>query len=99
MTQRLAAAIVAVLAACGVAAAQTQTATPRARLDEVQRLASVADYAGAMKLFETVKAQSPDAIESLDGLKIAIVYLHTGNTAKFLDLTNWLIARYKSPKT
>jgi hypothetical protein len=88
------------LACCGVAAAQTPPTSPvRAQLDEVRRLASVADYAGAMKLFESVKAQSPDAIESLDGLKIAIVYLHTGNTAKFLDLTNWLIARYKSPKT
>jgi cytochrome c5 len=30
---------------------------------------------------------------------MAIVYLQTGNTAKFLDLTNWLIARYQSPKT
>ena len=98
MTLRAAAAIVAFVASCGVAAAQTPAASPRARLDEVRRLASVADYAGAMKLFETVKAQSPDAIESLDGLKIAIVYLQTGNTARFIDLTNWLSARYQSPK-
>jgi tetratricopeptide (TPR) repeat protein len=100
MTVRVAAAIVAFLASCGIAAAQAPATSPnRAKLDEVRRLSSVADYAGAMTLFETVKAQSPDAIESLDGLKIAIVYLQTGNTAKFIELTNWLIARYRSPKT
>ena len=100
MTLRIATALVAYVVVCGVAAAQTPAVSPaRAQLDEVQRLSSVADYAGAMKLFETVKAKTPDAIESLDGLKIQIVYLQTGNTAKFLDLTNWLIARYTSPKT
>lgn len=87
------------LAVVGAQAPKAPDSPARAQLDEVRRLASVLDYTGAMKLFETVQAQTPDAIESLDGLKIAIVYLETGNTAKFLDLTNWLIARYKSPKT
>jgi tetratricopeptide (TPR) repeat protein len=97
MTLRAAIAV-ALVALGGVATAQSP-AVPQARaqLDEVQRLSSVADYAGAMALFESVKATAPDAIESLDGLKIAVVYVHTGNTAKFLDLTNWLIARYRSP--
>jgi hypothetical protein len=99
MTPRVAVTIAAFVISGAVAAAQAPATTPRAKLDEVQRLSSVADYAGAMKLFEAVKAQSPETIESLDGLKIQIVYLHTGNTAKFLDLTNWLIARYLSPKT
>jgi tetratricopeptide (TPR) repeat protein len=100
MTLRAAVAVVAFMTSCGVAVAQTPAASPvRAKLDEVRRLASVADYAGAMKLFETVKAQAPDAIESLDGLKIAIVYAQTGNTAKFIELTNWLIARYQAPKS
>lgn len=89
----------AIMALSGSAAAQTPAVSPvRAQLDEVRRLSSVADYTGAMRLFERVKASTPDAIESLDGLKISIVYLHTGNVAKFLDLTNWLIARYHSPK-
>ncbi len=99
MRLHVVAAVFALLASCGLAA-QTQPASPaRARLDEVQRLASVGDYAGATTLFEAVKAQSPEAIESLDGLKIAIVYLQTGNTARFLELTHWLVARYQSPKT
>ncbi len=51
-----------------------------------------------MTLFESVQAKTPDAIESLDGLKIQIVYLETGHTDKFLNLERWLIARYKSPK-
>lgn len=98
MTLRVASSLVA-LAVCGVAAAQTPPASPaRAQLDEVQRLSSVADYAGAMKLFESVKAKTPDAIQSLDGLKMQIVYLQTDNRAKFLDLTRWLIARYPAPK-
>ena len=99
MTVRVASALAVLVAICAVAAAQTPPSPARAQLDEVQRLSSVADYAAAMKLFESVKAKTPDAIESLDGLKIQIVYLQTGNTAKFLDLTNWLITRYKSPKT
>ncbi len=99
MTRHVAIAVAFAAVVGGSASAQTPPVTPvRAQLDEVRRLSSVADYAGAMKLFESVKATTPDAIESLDGLKIAIVYLQTGNTAKFLDLTNWLIARYKSPK-
>jgi tetratricopeptide (TPR) repeat protein len=89
---------VAALAFCGNAEAQPPAAA-RAQLDEVQRLSSVADYDAAMALFEKVKAQTPDAVESLDGLKISIVYLQAGRTAKFLDLTRWMIARYKSPKT
>src|SRR5262245_18369466 len=93
------AAIIVFLARTGSSSAQTPPVSPvRAQLDEVRRLSSVADYDGAMKLFESIKAKTTEAIESLDGLKIAIVYLRTGNTAKFLDLTNWLIDRYRSPK-
>lgn len=82
-----------------VAAAQTSPVSPvRAQLDEVRRLASVLDYAGAMTLFESVQAKTPDAIESLDALKIQIVYLETGQTDKFLTLERWLITRFKSPR-
>lgn len=95
--------VVATLVMCSlmspVVFAQSAPASPaRVQLDEVRRLASVLDYAGAMRLFEAVKAKTPDAVESLDALKIQIVYLATGNTAKFLDLAHWLMARYQSPK-
>ena len=83
----------------GSGAAQTPPVSPaRAQLDEVRRLASVLDYPAAMTLFESVQANTPAAIESLDGLKIQIVYLETGHTDKFLNLERWMIARYKSPK-
>jgi len=99
MITRAAMAFVLVLV-YGGAQAQTPPVPPaRAQLNEVQRLSSVADYASAMKLFESVKRATPDAIESLDGLKIAIVYIHTGHIDKFLDLTKWLGARYASPRT
>lgn len=99
MTFRLAVGLVALSLASSLAAAQTPAvSSARAELDEVRRLASVLDYAGAMKLFEAVKARTPDAIESLDVLKIQIVYLETGRTGAFLDLTRWLMDRYKSPK-
>jgi tetratricopeptide (TPR) repeat protein len=86
-----------VIAVTASAAQDATVSSARAQLDEVQRLSSVSDYAGAMKLFETIRAQAPDAIQSLDGLKMSIVYAQTGNTAKLLDLTNWLIDRYRSP--
>ena len=99
MSFRISAGVAVLLVGSGLAAAQTPPVSPaRAQLDEVRRLASVLDYPAAMTLFESVQAKTPDAIESLDGLKIQIVYLETGHTDKFLDLERWLIARYKSPK-
>ena len=94
----IAATLVAFSLMGSLASAQTAPVSrARAQLDEVRRLASVLDYQGAMTLFETVKAKTPDAIESLDVLKIQIVYLETGNTPKFLDLVNWGMARYQMP--
>lgn len=99
MSFRISAGVAVLLVGSGLAAAQTPPVSPaRAELDEVRRLASVLDYAAAMTLFESVQAKTPDAIESLDGLKIQIVYLETGHTDKFLNLERFLIARYKSPK-
>ena len=98
MSFRISAGVAVLLVGSGLAAAQTPPVSPaRAELDEVRRLASVLDYSGAMKLFESVQTKTPDAIDSLDALKIQIVYLEMGQTAKFLDLERWLIARYKSP--
>ncbi len=99
MSFRISAGVAVLLLGSGLAAAQTPPVSPaRAQLDEVRRLASVLDYPAAMTLFESVQAKTPDAIESLDGLKIQIVYLETGHTDKFLNLERWMIARYKSPK-
>ena len=84
-----------VLACSVVVAAQS----PRAKLDEVQTLSAELKYAAAMAGFEAVKAQQPDAITSLDGLKMVTVYAETGNMTKFLDLTRWMAQRWRTPKT
>jgi hypothetical protein len=99
MSARISAGVVVVLLISGFAGAQTPPVSQaRAELDEVRRLASVLDYAGATKLFESVQARTPDAIDALDALKIQIVYLETGHTARFLDLVRGLTTRYTSPK-
>jgi hypothetical protein len=72
---------------------------PRARLDEIQRLSSERNYDAAIKAFETMQAEQPDAITSLDGLKMVVVYAEIGDLAKHESLTKWLVERHREPKT
>ncbi len=72
---------------------------PRARLDEIQRLSSERSYDAAIKAFEAMQAEQPDAITSLDALKMVIVYAEVGSLDKHEALTRWLVDRHKAPKT
>src|ERR1700694_5779319 len=80
-------------------AAAPAQADPRARLDEALRLASELKYDAAIAAFEAVKAQHAEAINGLDGLKMAVVYAEVGRTTKHAELTRWLVERYRTPKT
>jgi hypothetical protein len=99
--RRAAAALAAVLAAAvathGVSGFSQED--PRAALDQVQKLSSELKYKEAMAMFERVKADQPNAITSLDGLKMAVVYAEAGEAAKHEALTRWLLDRYRTPPT
>jgi tetratricopeptide (TPR) repeat protein len=81
------------------AGASAQSTDARARLDEVQRLSSQRNYAAAIAAFEAIHAQQPEAIASLDGLKMVTVYAEAGDMPKFESLTRWLVQRHREPKT
>jgi tetratricopeptide (TPR) repeat protein len=70
---------------------------PAARLNEALRLSSIGQYHPALAEFEAVRAQHPEAISSLLGLKMVTVYAQVGDTAKFLDLTRWMLERFRNP--
>ena len=92
----------AVSASTGSPEQATATAAPiapRAKLDEALLLASELKYDAAITAFEGVKAQHPEAITGLDGLKMVVVYAEVGNQAKHAELTRWLLERYRTPKT
>ena len=72
---------------------------PRARLDEVQRLSSERSYDAAIRLFEEIQKEQPDAVTSLDGLKMIVVYAEVGEMGKHEALTRWLVERHRTPKT
>lgn len=72
---------------------------PRARLDEIQRLSADRNYDAAMAAFETMQEENPEAITSLDGLKMVTVYAEVGELEKHEALTKWLIDRYRNPTT
>jgi tetratricopeptide (TPR) repeat protein len=74
-------------------------AAPRARLDEVQRLSSLLRYQEAIAEFEAVKAQHPDEVTALDGLKMVVVLAEVGDIARHNALTRWLVERHRSPRS
>jgi hypothetical protein len=92
-----------VLSACGASAPPPAAAPPapttRARLDAIQRWSSEQNYDQAMAEFEKIRAAEPDAVTSLDALKMVIVYAEVGNMARHDELSRWLVERYKAPKT
>jgi predicted transcriptional regulator len=69
----------------------------RARLDEVQRLASQMQYDEAVALFEAVRSTQPAEVTALDGLKMVVVYAEVGDQAKHEELTRWLVDRHRVP--
>jgi tetratricopeptide (TPR) repeat protein len=90
--------------ACSDPASELPTDEPvvplsRVRLDEALRFASVEEYARTIEAFEAVRAEDADAITSLDGLKLVVVYTEVGDFARSDELTRWLVARYRTPTT
>lgn len=79
--------------------AQPAPPTTRQRLDAVQRQSSERHYDVAIAEFEKIRSTEPEAIASLDGLKMVVVYAEVGNMAKHDELTRWLVERHKTPKT
>jgi tetratricopeptide (TPR) repeat protein len=71
---------------------------PRARLDDVQRLASERNYTAAIQTFEAVRSQHPNDVTALDGLKMVTVYAEVGNDRMFNELSRWMVERWKTPK-
>ena len=91
-------------AACSVGAPAPEGPAPkpldsRARLDEIQRLSSERNYDAAIKAFEAMQSEQPDAITSLDALKMVVVYAEVGELDKHEKLTRWLVERHRTPKT
>lgn len=72
--------------------------TPRWDLDQVQRLAAEQDYAAAIALFEEVKADTPEAIASIDGLKMAVVYAVAAGPDAHRAHSEWLLGQFPEPE-
>ena len=70
-------------------------AQAQALLADALRFAGEQRYDDAIATFEKVKAQRPEAIVSIQGFKMAVVYAKLGDREKFDAHSRWLIARYK----
>ncbi|MBL7644835.1 MAG: hypothetical protein JNK74_01475 [Candidatus Hydrogenedentes bacterium] len=70
-------------------------ANAQALLADALRFAGEQRYPESIAAFEKVKAQRPEAIVSIQGLKMAVVYAQVGDVEKFDAHSRWLIARYK----
>jgi hypothetical protein len=92
------------LASCGVPPAEAPAlempveADARARLDDALRLAGERRYQEAIDAFEQVRAERPDAIESLDGLKLAVVHAVASSRETHGEFCRWLADRYPAPE-
>jgi tetratricopeptide (TPR) repeat protein len=88
---------IAAVATLGISGGRVDALTDaeaRAALDEVQRLAGEQAYTEARLTFAVVKSNRPEAIEAIDGLKMAVVMAIVGNEAALLTHSRWLLDRY-----
>ena len=81
------------------AAAPAEPADPRQQLDDALRLASELKYAESISAFEAIRAKTPNAVTTLDGLKYVVIYAEAGDLKKYEELTRWMVDRYREPKT
>jgi len=70
-------------------------AKAQALLADALRFAGEQRYDDAIAAFERVKAQRPEAIVSIQGFKMAVVYAQVGDRERFDAHGRWLIARYQ----
>lgn len=64
-------------------------------IETVMQLAGRDQYEAAVELFEKVKQQHPDTIESIHGHKVAVVYAVIGDRARHEAHCRWLMDRYR----
>jgi tetratricopeptide (TPR) repeat protein len=96
-----AAAFAALFVLSTVAMAQETTldaAETREWLDEVQLLSGQGNYDAAIVLFNTVKERNEDAIQSIDGLKMAVVLAVAASRQDHLEHSRWLLSRFPDPE-
>lgn len=67
----------------------------QALLVDALRFAGEGRYPESIAAFERVKAERPEAIVSIQGFKMAVVYAQVGDRERFDAHSRWLIARYK----
>lgn len=73
-------------------------AQARELLDQALDYAAEQQYEEAVETFETVREANPDAIESIDGLKIAVVYAVMGDVEAHEEHIRWLIQQFAQPR-
>lgn len=97
MTRHLLTALFLLLAAFPALAADAalDVAQAKALLADALRLAGDQRYPESIAAFETVKANHPDAIESIHGHKIAVVHAAAGDGTNLEAHCRWLIDRYQ----
>lgn len=96
MTRQLLTALLLLTALPALAAsADLDDAQAQALLADALRFAGEQRYPESIAAFEKVKAQRPEAIVSIQGLKMAVVYATVGDVATFDAHSRWLIARYQ----
>jgi len=95
------AALLALFILSTVALAQETTlddADSREWLDEVQLLSGQRNYDAAIVLFNRVKERNEDAIQSIDGLKMAVVKAVAAGRQDHLAHSRWLLSKFPDPE-
>lgn len=64
-------------------------------VDNVMELAAREQHEAAVAMFERVKENQPETIESIHGHKVAVIYAHIGDPARHAAHCLWLIERYR----
>ena len=64
-------------------------------VDNVMDLAAREQHEAAVTMFERIKEDQPETIESIHGHKVAVLYAHIGDPARHETHCRWLIERYR----
>lgn len=67
-------------------------------IEAVMDLASKGQHEAAVALFERIKEQRPDTIESIHGHKVAVVYAVIGDRSRHEAHCRWLMDRYRDAR-
>lgn len=84
-----------VAVAAGAAAVTTSAPEDPESIEAVLHLASLDRHEEAVQLFERIKKEHPETIESIHGHKVAVVYAAIGDRARHEAHCRWLMDRYR----